>query len=323
MVLIFTFANGIDFQIAFIEVFSFIIIYALIGGSIWYVIKFTTLENNSTYRIVFAHLIAASIIVFIWMYLGVVIIKLVHPEAEKWMKRGMINRIFGGYMMYLIFVIFFYAVNYYQRFKEKLQNEGKLLSLVKEAELHALKSQINPHFLFNSLNSISSLTMSDPARAQEMVINLSQLMRYSLKHDQQEKVLFKQELENNKLYLHIEKVRFGSKLEPVFEIDKNCMKAEIPNMILQPIYENAIKYGVYEATEPVEIKTICTCNEEFLQITISNPYDSNVQSKKGEGIGLRNIRDRLQIIYGNPYLLKLADNKKEFTVTLTIPQKTK
>jgi len=323
MVLIFTFANGIDFQIAFIEVFSFIIIYALIGGSIWYVIKFTTLENNSTYRIVFAHLIAASIIVFIWMYLGVVIIKLVHPEAEKWMKRGMINRIFGGYMMYLIFVIFFYAVNYYQRFKEKLQNEGKLLSLVKEAELHALKSQINPHFLFNSLNSISSLTMSDPARAQEMVINLSQLMRYSLKHDQQEKVLFKQELENNKLYLHIEKVRFGSKLEPVFEIDNNCMKAEIPNMILQPIYENAIKYGVYEATEPVEIKTICTCNEEFLQITISNPYDSNVQSKKGEGIGLRNIRDRLQIIYGNPYLLKLADNKKEFTVTLTIPQKTK
>jgi len=323
MVLIFTFANGIDFQIAFVEVFSFIIIYALIGGSIWYVIKFTTLENNSTYRIMFAHLIAASIIVFIWMYLGVVIIKLIHPEAEEWMKRGMINRIFGGYMMYLIFVVFFYAVNYYQSFKEKLQNEGKLLSLVKEAELHALKSQINPHFLFNSLNSISSLTMSDPARAQEMVINLSQLMRYSLKHDQKEKVLFKQELENNKLYLNIEKVRFGSKLEPVFEIDNNCMKAEIPNMILQPLYENAIKYGVYEATEPIEIKTICNCNEEFLQITISNPYDSNVKSKKGEGIGLRNIRDRLQIIYGNPYLLKLADNKKEFTVTLTIPQKTK
>ena len=323
MVLIFTFANGIDFQIAFVEVFSFIIIYALIGGSIWYVIKFTTLENNSTYRILFAHLIAASIIVFIWMYLGVVIIKLFHPDAEKWMHRGMINRIFGGYVMYLIFVVFFYAVNYYQSFKEKLQNEGKLLSLVKEAELHALKSQINPHFLFNSLNSISSLTMSDPARAQEMVINLSQLMRYSLKHDQKEKVLFKQELENIKLYLQIEKVRFGSKLNVVFEIDENCLKAEIPNMILQPLYENAIKYGVYEATEPVEIKTVCNCSQEFLQITISNPYDAHVLSKRGEGIGLRNIRDRLQIIFGNPYLLKLDDNKKEFTVTLTIPQKTK
>jgi LytS/YehU family sensor histidine kinase len=197
------------------------------------------------------------------------------------------------------------------------------MALVKEAELHALKSQINPHFLFNSLNSISSLTMTNPARAQEMVINLSQLMRYSLKHDQSEKVSFKQEIENNKLYLKIEKVRFGSKLEPVFEIDENCLKAEIPNMILQPIYENAIKYGVYEATEPVEIKTVARCSDELLQITISNPYDANAKSKKGEGIGLRNIRDRLQIIYGNPYLLKLEDNKKEFTVTLTIPQKTK
>lgn len=323
MVLIFTFANGVDFQIASVEVFSFIIIYALIGASIWYVIKFTTLENNSAYRIIFAHLIAATIIVFIWMYIGVVIIKLVHPDAEEWMKRGMVNRVFGGYMMYFIFVVFFYAVNYYQSFKEKVLNEGKLLSLVKEAELHALKSQINPHFLFNSLNSISSLTMSDPARAQEMVINLSQLMRYSLKHDQKEKVPFKQELENNKLYLQIEKVRFGSKLNPVFDIDEKCFKAVIPNMILQPIYENAIKYGVYEATEPVEIKTTAHCNNEFLQITISNPYDANVQSKKGEGIGLRNIRDRLQIIFGNPYLLKLADNKKEFTVTLTIPQKLK
>ena len=323
MVLIFTFSNGMDFQIALVEVSSFIIIYAIIGAAIWYVIKFTTLENNSTFRILFAHLIAASIIVFIWMYLGVVIIKLLHPDATEWLKRGMVNRIFGGYMMYLIFVIFFYAVNYYQSFKEKVLNEGKLLSLVKEAELHALKSQINPHFLFNSLNSISSLTMSDPARAQEMVINLSQLMRYSLKHNQNEKVLFKQELENNKLYLQIEKVRFGSKLNPVFEIDESCLNAEIPNMILQPLYENAIKYGVYEATEPVEIRTIGKCKEEFLQITISNPYDATITSKKGEGIGLRNIRDRLQIIYSNPYLLKFEDNKKEFTVTLTIPQKTK
>ena len=323
MVLIITFSGGKDFQFALVEVFSFIIIYALIGSSIWYVIKFTTLEDNSTFRILLAHVIAATIFVFIWIYLGVVSFKLFHNNAEEMIKRGIVIRIFGGYMMYLIFVVFFYAVNYYQSFKEKLKNEGKLLSLVKEAELHALKSQINPHFLFNSLNSISSLTMSDPARAQEMVINLSQLMRYSLKHDQKEKVLFKQELENNKLYLQIEKVRFGSKLNPVFEIDENCMKAEIPNMILQPLYENAIKYGVYEATEPIEIKTVCKCNEEFLQISISNPYDTNVMSKRGEGIGLRNIRDRLQIIYGNPYLLKLDDNRKEFTVTLTIPQKTK
>jgi LytS/YehU family sensor histidine kinase len=212
------------------------------------------------------------------------------------------------------------AIIYYQNFKEKVKRESELKSLIREAELHALKSQINPHFLFNSLNSISSLTMSDPTKAQEMVINLSSLMRYSLKHDQNEKVRFGTELENNKLYLAIEKVRFGNKFLTVFKVDENCYKGELPNMILQPIYENAIKYGVYEAIEPVEIITEAWCTGESLVISVSNSYDPGVISKKGEGIGLRNIRERMNIIYGNPGLLKIKDNKKIFTVTLTIPQ---
>lgn len=320
LVLISVFSNGIDFGVAMVEVFTFVVLYALVGSAIWYVIKFSTLEDNSVFRILSAHILAASIIVFIWMYSGMVIVKLLHPDPESWMKAGMFNRVFSGYMFYILYVVFFYAVNYYQGFKEKLRNEGKLKSLVKEAELHALKSQINPHFLFNSLNSISSLTMTDPAKAQEMVINLSQLMRYSLKHDQIEKVTFQQEIENNTLYLNLEKVRFGKKLNPIFEIDEPCLKAEIPNMILQPLYENAIKYGVYEATEPVDIKTTCKYENDSLTVTISNTYDPHVISKKGEGIGLRNIRDRLQIIYGNPHFLKIHDTKKEFVVTLTIPQ---
>ncbi|MEN8116676.1 MAG: histidine kinase [Bacteroidota bacterium] len=321
MVLISTLVNGVAVQVAMVEVFAFLIIYAVIGSAIWYVIKFSTLENNSISRILLAHVIAASIIVFIWMYTGVVIVKLLHPDMQHWIDKTMVNRVFGGYMLYVIFIIFFYAVNYYLGFKEKLKNEGKLKALVKEAELHALKSQINPHFLFNSLNSISSLTMTDPARAQEMVINLSQLMRYSLKHDQNEKVTFQQELDNNKLYLSIEKVRFGKKLNPVFAIEKECLNAEIPNMILQPLYENAIKYGIYEATEPIDVITHCRVENDALVVTISNTYDKNVLIKKGEGIGLRNIRDRLQVIYSDPHLLKVENIKEEFTVTLTIPQK--
>lgn len=321
MVLFATLINKIDFGIAMIEVFTFLILFSIIGTAIWYVIKFSTLEDNSIFRIISAHLIAATIIVFIWLYAGVVIVKLLHPQADRWMQHSLYNRAFGGYMLYIIYVVFFYAINYYQGFKEKLRNEGKLISLVKEAELHALKSQINPHFLFNSLNSISSLTMTDPVKAQEMVINLSQLMRYSLKHDQNEKVSFKQEVENNKLYLQIEKVRFGKKLNPVFNIEPESLHTEIPNMILQPLYENAIKYGVYETTEPVDVITTSRLVNDVLEVTIQNTYDPDVLSKKGEGIGLRNIRDRLQIIYGNPHLLKIMDDKKEFTVTLNIPQK--
>jgi len=323
LVLIAVFVNGISFGLAMTQFFTFMILFAVIGASVWYVIKYSTLEDNSAFRVIFAHVIAATIIVFIWLYTGVVIIKLVHPNARFWLEQTLANRLMGGYGLYVVNVIFFYAVNYYLAFKEKSKNETKLKELVKEAELHALKSQINPHFLFNSLNSISSLTMTDPARAQEMVINLSQLMRYSLKHDQSEKVSLKQEIENNKLYLSIEKVRFGKKLNPVFAVEGDSLKAEIPNMILQPLYENAIKYGVYEATETIDVITHCRCFDDLLEVTISNTYDKNVVSKKGEGIGLRNIRDRLQVIYGNPHLLKIENKNNEFTVTLTIPQNLK
>ncbi len=309
-----------ELAMALVEAFALPFTFSIIGLSIWYVIKASTLENNRTGRVLIYHFIAASILVFIWLYLGMVIIKIVHPNASQWMEENLAANIFSGYMLYLTYVIFFYAVIYYHGFKEKLKNEGDLKALVKEAELHALKSQINPHFLFNSLNSISSLTMTDPSKAQEMVINLSSIMRYSLKHDQIDKVPFSEELKNNKLYLQIEKVRFGNKLNTIFEIDDNCLNALIPNMILQPLYENAIKYGVYEATEPVEIITRSICIKDVLEITISNNYDPEAGSKKGEGIGLRNIRDRLQIIFGNPMLMKVEDNKKEFKVTIAIPQ---
>lgn len=305
---------------AVLDAFSTFILFAVLGSCIWFVVRFTTFEDNSYGTLAAAHLIVATIIVFIWIYLGIVIVKLFNPLTDNWTGNALPIRIFGGYLAYIIYVVFFYAIIYYQNFKEKIKQEGELKALVKEAELHALKSQINPHFLFNSLNSISSLTMSDPQKAQEMVIDLSSLMRYSLKYDQKEEVTFGTELENIKLYLHIEKARFGSKLNPVFDIGKDCLNAKVPNMILQPLLENAIKYGVYEATEPVDVLISCKKKENFIEVTVQNTYDPEVLSKKGEGIGLRNIRDRLQVIYNNPGLIKVKDINNTFTVILLIPQ---
>src|SRR5690554_6627966 len=279
-VLVNWFAYNNDPVKALAEAISLLLTFSILGLSIWYVIKSGSVERFNFIRILIYHFIAATILIFIWLYFATIIIKIIHPDAGKWLKDNLAANIFAGYILYLIYVLFFYAINYYQGFKEKLRNEGRLKALVKEAELHALKSQINPHFLFNSLNSISSLTMTDPAKAQEMVINLSSLMRYSLKHDQIDKVPFSEELNNNRLYLQIEKVRFGKKLNPVFEIDENCLDALIPNMILQPLYENAIKYGVYEATEPVAIITKSVFNNDVLEITITNNYDPNSMSKR-------------------------------------------
>ncbi|HEY3371094.1 MAG TPA: histidine kinase [Prolixibacteraceae bacterium] len=304
-----------------LDTFTNYVLYPLLGSSIWYSIRYNSLEDVTVGRLILFHFIAASLLCAIWVYISFAIYRPFITEENSFLENGLPSKIFAGYIMYTIYLIFFYAVNYYQSLKEKIKKESEYKTLLREAELQALKSQINPHFLFNSLNSISSLTVSNPEKAQEMVINLSTFMRYSLTHEQKEMVTFERELENIKLYLGIEKVRFGKKLNAEFIIDDHCLEAEIPNMILQPIFENAIKYGVYETTEQVTIQTICYCDGNILKITITNDYDASTLQRKGEGIGLRNIRKRMQIIYNQPDLVKITDLKTSFEVQLTIPQK--
>ncbi|HLN73422.1 MAG: sensor histidine kinase [Methylococcaceae bacterium] len=297
------------------------ILFPVLGSSIWYSIRYNSLEEVTVARLLLFHLIAASILCAIWIYISYAIFSPFLSSGDHTFEKMLPSKVFVGYLMYVINLIFFYAVNYYQTLREKIQKEAEYKTLIREAELQALKSQINPHFLFNSLNSISSLTISNPEKAQEMVINLSSFMRYSLMHEEKEMVTFSRELENIKLYLSIEKVRFGKKLNAEFIIDEHCLKAEIPNMILQPLFENAIKYGVYETTDMVTIKTVCQCEGGILRITITNDYDASTLKRKGEGIGLKNIRKRMEIIYNQPDLVRLSDHKTCFEVQLIIPQK--
>ena len=315
------FWNSVPLTYSLLDTGTNYVLYPLLGSSIWYSIRYNSTEEVTVGRLIIFHFIAASILCAIWVYISFAIYKPFITEEKSFLANGLPPKIFAGYIMYAIYLIFFYAVNYYESLKEKIKKESEYITLLREAELQALKSQINPHFLFNSLNSISSLTISNPEKAQEMVINLSTFMRYSLTHEQKEMVTFARELENIKLYLGIEKVRFGKKLNAEFEIDAHCLQAEIPNMILQPLFENAIKYGVYETTEQVTIKTICHCGGNILKINIVNDYDASSLKRKGEGIGLRNIRKRMQIIYNQHDLIKITDLKTSFEVQLIIPQK--
>jgi LytS/YehU family sensor histidine kinase len=227
-----------------------------------------------------------------------------------------------GALIYILIAVFYYTFFFSNRLKEKSKEEDRLKELVTQTQLNELKSQINPHFLFNSLNSVSYLTIAEPEKAQEMVIKLSSFLRYSLKHKENQLVSLSQEIEHIKLYLEIEKVRFGDKLEAEFNIDA-CTDCLIPNMILQPLYENAIKYGVYETTSQVVIHTEARIEDNHLIFSIRNNYDADAVMKKGEGIGLLNIRKRLGLVYGNATLLKITNENNIFTVTLKIPQNKK
>jgi sensor histidine kinase YesM len=301
-------------------VFNFL--FAAIGFNLWYVIRFNLRESPNAFDLIINHFIVAVVIIAIWLSLSYFsLIYILEDDAYKqFLNDSLPWRAVTGIFYYLLFILFYYMILYYEDLQEKLQIEGELQALVKEAELNALKSQINPHFLFNSLNSISSLTITDPDKAQEMVIKLSDFLRYSLSHDKNEKASLKQEFENLQRYLDIEKTRFGSRLNFVEKIPEKCINFEIPNMILQPLIENSIKHGVYNSTEEVLVELSCKDENGFITIEIVNDYDPDAIKKVGQGIGLSNIRKRLQLIYQRQDLLETVAEKMVFKAILKIPK---
>jgi len=214
---------------------------------------------------------------------------------------------------------FYFLYIFYQNLMEKTAREAELKTLIKEAELKSLKYQLNPHFIFNSLNSISSLTIMDPGRAREMVIKLASFLRSTLNENEKQMNELGDELKNVKLYLDIEKIRFGDKFDLVTEIKDDCLKIKVPNMIFQPLFENAIKYGVYESLEKVFIKVRCSSENNYLKFSVENNFDEEATPRKGKGIGLTNIKNRLSLIYNQDNLISVEKRKNIFTANVFIP----
>jgi LytS/YehU family sensor histidine kinase len=167
---------------------------------------------------------------------------------------------------------------------------------------------------------VSSLTITDPEKARDMVVKLSEFMRYALSRKDEQPVSLQNELENLRLYLDIEKVRFGDKLTLEEDIDNNCLDFKIPVLLLQPLYENAVKHGVYESTESVRIITRARIIDGYIELIISNNYDSTTSSKKGTGTGLLNVTRRLELFYGNKASIKTSKENGIYNVTLYIPK---
>ena len=228
-------------------------------------------------------------------------------------------RIGSGVFIYGLIILTYYLFVSLSNLTEKNAKEARLESLVKETELKMLRSQINPHFLFNSLNSISSLTITDPEKARDMIVKLSEFMRYALSRKDEQPVSLQNELENLRLYLDIEKVRFGEKLLTEEIIESNCLDFKIPVLLLQPLFENAVKHGVYESTESVKILTKAKIIDGYLEIIISNNYDTTTSLKKGTGTGLLNVSRRLEVFYGNKASIKTSKENGTYTVSLYIP----
>jgi sensor histidine kinase YesM len=312
---------GISVGISVADSILFNVFFAFLGISLWNLVRYGKGDQNFINLFV-SHIVSSLLIIGFWLVSGYLILRYAIGDTLylSFLDSSFPWRIISGIFYYSLFVMIYYVVVYYEDVQSKLKQEANLKTLLKEVELNALKNQINPHFLFNSLNSVSSLTITSPQKAQEMIIKLSEYLRYSLSNEEQQITTLKTELENIKLYLEIEKIRFGDRLNFQFNCSDETMKATIPAMILQPLFENAIKHGVYESTETINVVLGAEKTTNNLELTLKNDFDASAKLTKGEGIGLKNIQERLFLIYKENNLVELNKTETLFTVSIKIPQ---
>jgi two-component system, LytTR family, sensor kinase len=193
--------------------------------------------------------------------------------------------------------------------------------LAKEAELFKLRQQLQPHFLFNSLNSISALVGTRPEEARKMIQQLSDFLRGTIKREEHQWISLNEELQYLQLYLDIEKVRFGNRLSTETESDETALTMKIPALLLQPLVENAIKFGLYDTTGETLIKIKTSAINNLLEITVQNPFDPETSSPKhGTGFGLSSVQRRLYLLFGRNDLLKTEVKENIYITTVRIPQ---
>jgi two-component system LytT family sensor kinase len=211
------------------------------------------------------------------------------------------------------------------RVEEQSATQDRLLAaqnLAKEAELNKLRHQLQPHFLFNSLNSVYALTIVNPTEAGTMITKLAAFLRGTLKRDDEVWVSVAEEMEYIQLYLDIEKVRFSHRLSIDVQIDENTLDLCLPGTLLQPIVENAIKFGLYNTSAAITITMRVKLENRALVICVSNPYDLEMKASKGTGFGLSAIRRRLYLLFADSNLLQTeTQNDNLYITTLKIPQK--
>ena len=210
-----------------------------------------------------------------------------------------------------------------QRASETREQDAQ--KMAREAELASLRQQLQPHFLFNSLNSISALAGSRPEEARKMIQQLSDFLRGTIRRDDQQIVTLEEELNHLQLYLEIEKVRFGHRLRTEVQHDAEALALRLPSLLLQPIVENAIKFGLYDTTGEITIRISATVREGQMLLSVENPFDpTTAQPRRGTGFGLNSVQRRLYLLYARNDLLTTEQHETEenprFITHVKIPQ---
>ena len=222
-------------------------------------------------------------------------------------------------LIFLLIAATHYVIISFEQSRETELQTFELKVLAQDAELRALRAQIDPHFLFNSLNSISALTTSDPGKARTMTLLLADFFRKSLEFGTKKHISLENELSLVSDFLTIEQVRFGSRLKVEQDIKEECKKAFVPPLILQPLVENAVRHGIAHLVEGGTVRIHCERRGGKLHLQVENPVDVDRPKRKGPGVGVRNVRSRLETLYGIEARVDVEETNEYFRIKLSLP----
>ncbi|EPA00233.1 Autolysin sensor kinase [Indibacter alkaliphilus LW1] len=283
------------------------------------VFKYFSPKNHQKWLIVGLPLIISFGVVFFSKFLlGIFVPN--NPDYLSFSEQLLPLKIFIVFIILLAWSLILIIYGQIEDQIEAKERLGKIQEMAKEAELYHLKQQLQPHFLFNSLNSVSALIKSNPEKAREMIFQLADFLRGTINKGNNKWIKVAEEKEYLDLFLAIEKVRFGHRLKTEFRISDDTEELKLPQLLIQPILENAIKHGLYGITGEVLIQIAFEKQGEFLTVMITNPFNQEAGKTKGSGFGLEAVSRRLFLIFGRNDLLKTTEEADTFKVKIKVPQ---
>jgi two-component system, LytTR family, sensor histidine kinase AlgZ len=301
------------------------IFFAFICLSSYYICRIFPVKSTQWYNLVSMFIVAACIAAGIelvigygWVHLvdSLKIAPIIAPAYEPWIA-GISSLLV---LIFLLIAATHYVIISFEQSRETELQTFELKVLAQDAELRALRAQIDPHFLFNSLNSISALTSIDSAKARTMTLLLADFFRKSLEFGAKINISLENELSLVSDFLTIEQVRFGSRLKVEQDIKEECKKTLVPPLILQPLVENAVRHGIAHLVEGGTIRIHCEGRGGKIHLQVRNPVDVDRPKRKGTGVGVRNVRSRLETLYGNEARVDVEETNEYFQIELSFPK---
>ena len=300
------------------------LVYAFLCLSSFYACRSAPLTRSRTASVLGVHVVGALIAASLLTLAGSTLAGLVgsFPSLSTLPERfsQAVPPLFVlGVLLYLLAVTLHYILLSLESSQAAERRAIEARVLAREAELEALKAQLNPHFLFNALNSVSALTTSAPARAREMCVLLSDFLRRSLSLGERALIPLREELELARQFLSVEKVRYGRRLEVEEEVDETLLDALVPPLLLQPLVENAVRHGIATLIEGGTVKLRVGSAGDGVRVAVENPYDPETPAPAGSGLGLSIVRRRLSAAWGRAAEVDARGDGKLFSVVLVVP----